>query len=105
MKNYLAENRRRIPIIGQLSINHSVHFLGIRGHGGGSGLSFLTNLQAPADTTGWGNGHTSNHNWVEIRFGPHSMTNVAWGASVDPRLDYLQQSPVNLCTTRRPVRY
>ena len=54
--NYLAENRRRIPIIGKLSINGSVQFLGIPDFVWGFGLSFLTNLQAPTDPTGWGNG-------------------------------------------------
>ena len=32
------------------------------------------------------------------------MTNVAWGASIDPRLDYLMWSPVNPCAAQCRVR-
>ena len=52
MTNYLAENGLRILIIGKLSINDSVQFLGIPDYGGGSELSFLRNLQDPSKVTG-----------------------------------------------------
>ena len=52
--NYPAENRRRIPTIGQLSINGSVQFWGIPDFVRGIGLSFIPNMQVPTDLTVWG---------------------------------------------------
>ena len=101
--NYFAENGSRIPIIGQLSINNSVQFLGIPDHGGEGGLSFLYNLQAPAEATWWGSGHTSIQNWGGSMFGPYSMTNVAWGASVNPRPSSLLWSLSNAHAARHRV--
>ena len=51
--NYLYENGRIVTIIGKLSINGSVQFLGIPDFVRGSGLSFIKNLQSPTDPTGW----------------------------------------------------
>ena len=56
LKNYLAENSRRIDILSQISINGSVKFLGIPDFHRTSGPMFIENLQAPHDTTGWGDG-------------------------------------------------
>ena len=68
--DYLVKDGRRILIIGQLSINGSVRFLGITDFVRGSWLYFLTNLQAIAEATGWGNGGTSNQNWGLSPGGP-----------------------------------
>ena len=84
MNDYLAENGRIILIIGQLSINDSVQFLGVPNHSGGSGLPFICILKDLIEATGWGSGHTYNHKWGGSRFGPYSVNNVALGASVDP---------------------
>ena len=42
--NYLAESGHRIPIIGKISINGSVQFLGIPDFVRDSGFSFIENL-------------------------------------------------------------
>ena len=68
--NYLARKRRIILIIYQLYINGGVQFLGIPDFFGRSGLSFLLNLQAPAEPTCWINGETSNQKWGGRQFGP-----------------------------------
>ena len=60
--DYLAENGRRIQIIGQLSINDSIQFLGVLDQSQGRGLPFPCNLQSSSEATGWGSGHTSNQN-------------------------------------------
>ena len=96
--DYLAKNGRRIPIIGQLSINKSVPFLGILDFVKGSGLLFLPNLQAPTDPIVWGHGGTSNHNWGVIPGGPYRNTSVTWGTAVTSRMDYMPRSKVNPCT-------
>ena len=93
--DYLAENGRRIQIIGQISVNDSVQFLGVPNQGGGSGLALICNLQAHVEATGWGSGNYSNQDWGGSIFDAHSMTDVAWGASVNPRLAYFPRSPVN----------
>ena len=49
MTDYLAENGRRIQIIGKISIDYSVQFLGVPTQAWGHGFPFLRNLQAPAE--------------------------------------------------------
>ena len=51
--DYLAENVRIIQIIGQLSVNNSVQFLGFPDQGRGSGLPFVINMKALVEATGW----------------------------------------------------
>ena len=60
----LAENGFLIPIIGQLSVNDIVQFLGLSDQSWGNGLSFITNLLAHAEATGWVSFNNSNQNWV-----------------------------------------
>ena len=64
----LSENRRIISIIDKIYINNNVQFLVIPDFVRGSGLSFLTKLQAPADPTCCRNGGTSNRNWGGRKF-------------------------------------
>ena len=64
--NYLSKNSRRIPFLGQSSINGSVNLLGIPNFRRTSGPMFIENLLAPYDTTGWGDSGTP------IRTGPLS---------------------------------
>ena len=78
-------------------MNDNVQFLGSTDHGGGNELTFLLNLQAPTEATGWGSDNTPNNKWGWSRFVPSSMNIVAWGAFIDPRPAYLLQSPVNPC--------
>ena len=51
--NYLDENGCQIKIIGQLSVNDSVQFLGLSDQAWGSGLLFVANLLAHVESTGW----------------------------------------------------
>ena len=102
--NYLVKNGFRVLIIGQLSINESVQFLGIPNFVRGSGLSLIENLQAPTDPTGCVHANTSNQKWVVIPGGPYIMWSVAWGSTIPARLDSMPRSPVNLCAAARRVR-
>ena len=45
--NYLAENGLRIHIIGQLSVNDSVYFLGVRNQAWGRGFMFISTYRLP----------------------------------------------------------
>ena len=101
--DYLAENRRRIEIIWKLSVNNSVQFLGLSDQYQGIGLPFICNLIARVDDAGWGSGNYSNKDWGGRSNNNNSMANVAWGASVDPRLAYLLWSPVNPRTSQLRV--
>ena len=51
--DYLAENGRRIPIIGKLYVNNSVQFLVFPAQAWGCGLLILCNLNAHPEATGW----------------------------------------------------
>ena len=83
--NQLAENGRRIKIIRQLSVNNSVQFLDLSDQSWGSGLPFIFNLLYHVEATGWGGGNYLNQKWGGRVNDANSITNVAWGASVDPR--------------------
>ena len=60
LSNYPDENRRRIPILGQISINGSVELLGIPNLLRTIGPMYTENILAPHDTKGWGDSSTSN---------------------------------------------
>ena len=102
--NYLAKNGRRIPVIGQISINRSVEPLSIPADAWGCGLPFIENVQAPTDTTGWGHGGTSNQNWGVTLGVSYSIVSVAWGSTIPARSAYIPRSSDNLCITARCVR-
>ena len=89
MTNYLAENGHRIEIIGKLYINDNVQILGLSCQAWGSGLPFIPNLLDNVEDTGWGGSNNFNKNWGERFNNSNSITNVALGASADPR-------PINL---------
>ena len=93
--NYLAENGRRIPIIGQLCINGSIQFLGIPDFFRGSGLSFIEKLKSPTDSTGWGHGDTSNKNWGVMPGGAYINDTVSWGTNILAHPSYIYRSLVN----------
>ena len=52
MTYHLAENGSTIQIIGQLSINDSVQFLGVTNQTWGRGFPFLRKLKDPVETIG-----------------------------------------------------
>ena len=93
--NYLAENGLRIAIIGQLSINGGVQFLGIFDFFRNSGLLSTENLQAPTVPTGWAHANTSNNNWEVSPGGPYIMWSVTWGSTVPSSLAYMPRIPDN----------
>ena len=59
---YFSENVRRIPIIGQISVNINFKLLGIPADAWGCGLPFIDNVLAPTVNHGWGEKDTSNYN-------------------------------------------
>ena len=91
--DYLAENGRRIFILGQIPINGSVKLLGIPDLRRTSGTMFTDNLLALNDTTGWGDGGTSNHNWTLLPGGTYSMSSVTWSGAVPTRPAYMPLIP------------
>ena len=52
LTDYLSENGRRIQIIGQPSVNNSIHFLVVPAQVWGRGLPFIFNLNYPVEATG-----------------------------------------------------
>ena len=71
--NYPSENGCRIQIIGQISVKDSVQFLGVPGHGGGSGLKFIYNLQSPVEATGRGSENYYKQEWRGRMFNANSI--------------------------------
>ena len=98
--NYLAENGRQIPIIGQLSVNYRVQLLGLSDQAWVSGLPFIANILAHVESTGWECSKNSNQNWRGRFNNTSNITNVAWCACPA----YLPRSPVNPHAARRRVR-
>ena len=101
--NYLAENGRRIKIIGQLYTNDSVQFLGFPVQSCGTVMPFIYTLQAPCELIGWGIANNYNQKWGGNIFDSNSIRNVACGASIHSRSDYFSRSPVNPRSARRRV--
>ena len=100
---YLAGNGCRIRIIGEISVNGSIHFLGLSDQVWGSGLLYITNLQAQVEATWWGISNNSNQIWGGRFNNSNSITNVAWGTSVDACPAYLPRSPVSPRVAQRRV--
>ena len=92
---YLAENGRRIPVIGQISINGCVNFLGISADAWGCGLLFIENVRAPTVLSGWGDCNTVNQNWGVTLRRPFGNITVALGSTVPDRPSYMTWSPEN----------
>ena len=78
---YLAENGRIIHIIGQISINDSVQFLGVSDQAWGLEFPFLCNLQAPVEATVRRSENYFNQYWGGSMFDTNIIINVAWGGS------------------------
>ena len=104
MADYLAENGCIIDIIGQLSVNDSVQFFGLSDQAWGSGFPFIFNVMACVGGTGWFSGNYSNQEWGWGFNNANRVTNVSWGAYVDPCPDYLPWSSVNTHATQRSIR-
>ena len=90
--DYLAENSRIIPILGQISINRSVQVLGLPDFNRTSGPMFIENLQVPYDNTGWGHGVTSNHTCPVTPWVPYHNISVTWHGAVPVCSSYFPRS-------------
>ena len=95
--DYLTLNGSIIEIIRRLSVNESVQFSGLYDQVWESILPFICNLMGHVEATVWGSGHTSNQDWGGRSKDATSITNVAWGVSVNPPSDYLPRSPIIPC--------
>ena len=103
MNGYLAENRHRIQIIGKIPVNDSVQFLDVSHQAWGRGFPFICNLRAPVEATRWVSGNYSNQELGGSLLDANSITHVTWGASTNPRPDYLTWSHVNKRAAQRRV--
>ena len=101
---YFAENGRRIPIIGQISINGSVKILGIPDDDWVCGLPFIENVLDLTVPHGWGDNDTSNQNWPIIPGGAYSNVAVVWSDSVPAQPAYMPRSPENTSAAESRVR-
>ena len=70
----------------------------------GGGFPFTWNLQVCVEATGWGSGNYSNQDFGGENVGANSITNVAWGASVDASPANLPQILVNPCAAWHCIR-
>ena len=93
--DYLAKNGRKIQIIRKLSVNDSVQLLGVIAQSWGGLFPFIFNLKAPVEATGWVIGNYYNQYWGGRISDAHSITHIAWGASVDAIPANLSRIPVN----------
>ena len=101
--NYLTENRRRIPILGQIPINGSVKLLVIPEFHRTSGPMYTENILDPYYTTGWGDGGTSNHKWPVFWGGPYSNVSILWCSAVLPCPACMSRSLDNMRAAERRV--
>ena len=102
LSHYLAENGRRIPIIGQISINGSVKLLGIPSFYRTSGLMFTENLLVPHFTKCWGDGGTPNQECPLYR--PRKVS-APWCGSISACTAYMPMwSPENARDAVRCIR-
>ena len=104
LSNYLAEIGHRIPILEKISINGSVELLGIPDLYRTSGPIYNDNLLDPRDTTGWGDGDTSNQNWGVQPGRPYSNAAMAWGNNIPACPAFMISSLENARAAVRRVR-
>ena len=95
LSDHLAENGRRILILGQIFINGSVKLVGTPNFHINSGLMYTDNLLDTQDNTCWGDGGTSNHNWGVHPGGLYSMWSVTWSGNAPARPAYMPRIPEN----------
>ena len=84
LSDYLTESRRRVPILGQISINGSAEYLGIPDFHRTGGPFWGSNILAPYSH--WGDGGTStNQNWKIQPGGPYGSVSFLWRGAVPAR--------------------
>ena len=92
--NYITESGRRIPILGQISINRSVEDLGIPDFHRTGGPFWDDNLLDPCSSWGDG-GTTTNQNWLFQPGGTYGSVAVPWSLPIPVCLAYVHRSPEN----------
>ena len=111
---YFSENGQHNRIIGELSINGSVQFIGISDIWG-SVLPFIPNPRAPDISSGWGsnvssssNGNTGSSNingsWGGSFSNPTFNLSGNWSVSIDASPADLSRSPTCPHVYRRRIR-
>ena len=100
--DYLTESGCRVPIIGQISINGSVEYLGIPDFHRTGAPFWADNILAPCSS--WGDGDTTtNQNWVIQPGGAYVSVSVPCCGAVPTHPAYVPRSPENArCCAPRP---
>ena len=102
--DYFSENGHRIAIIGQISVNGSVHFLLLSEQAWVIVFTYIANLVDQVEATGWGSSNNSN----KIRGGrfndANRIANAAWGASTNFSPTNLPRGPVHPRAARVCIR-
>ena len=100
LTNYLAENGRKILILGQISINGSVKMLSSPYFHITNGPNIIENIWSTHDATDWGHGGTYNQNWLVILGGTYQNVSVAWRGTDPSCLSYMPRI-WEMCTLLR----
>ena len=100
---YLAESGRRIPILGRISINGNVEYLGVPDFHRTGGPFWTANL---LDTcSSWGDGGTTtNHNWGSQPGGSSVSVIVPLNFPVRVLPVYVCRISNNICAAARRIR-
>ena len=89
--DYLNESGRRILILGRISINGSVEYLGVTDFHITGGTFWAANIVAPGSI--WGDGGTTiNKNWVVNIEGTYGSVDIPWSIPVPIHPDYVPRS-------------
>ena len=91
-----------IPILGQISINGSVEYLGIPDFHSTGGLFWADNLLAPRYTWGEG-GNTTNQNWGIQSGVTYGSVDVPWSRPIPACPGYVPRSPENARAAARHI--
>ena len=101
--DYHTESGRRVPIIGQISINGSVEHLGIPDFHRTGGPFWAANILATHSS--WEGGVTNtNQNWGIHPRGSYGRVSVLWRGAVSACLAYVPRSPENARNFARRIR-
>ena len=88
----LAENGIRIAIIGGLSVNYSVQFLGLSDQSWGSVLPYISNLLDNVESTEWVSSNHFNHIWGGCFNDSNNIINDTLSASIGASCTNLSRS-------------
>ena len=100
---YFTENGRRIPFIGQISVNRSAKLLGIPTDAWRCVFPFLDNVLGPTVPHGREDNDTSNQNWTVIPGGAYNNVSVMWSGAVPVCPAYAPRSSENARAAARRI--